>query len=264
MIVMIVKVNEVTHERWLSCGCGEGGDGWSLDELAYGVPRDGSYQTNPPSSDDIISYIQNDREGGNRDHVPACLCYILYCITRSEKFKLAYYMSKRMEWVTKQARLILAYGMLLTHLFKFVMSESPKLVNESYVLYDRVMNPLTTQQEQKTKKDCGMRRGHHSTSSSSAFDQPSFSHLNDDDDDGNDEGTSHASTLSPTRFVNSLTNEVPRVFQNPTNIDPDMEPFYTHQTEIINRQVQLRDEHCGGLRSIGKGLTNLWRNIKNK
>ncbi|GKA46454.1 hypothetical protein Tco_0739337, partial [Tanacetum coccineum] len=30
-------------------------DKWSLDELAYGVPTDGTYQTNPPSPDDIIS-----------------------------------------------------------------------------------------------------------------------------------------------------------------------------------------------------------------
>ncbi|GKE31066.1 hypothetical protein Tco_1450388, partial [Tanacetum coccineum] len=121
-------------------------------------------------------------------------------------------------------------------LFKLVMSENPELVNESYVLYDHVMNPLTAQQERKTRKDCGTRRGRHSTSSSSAFDQPSSSHLkddDDDDDDGNDEGTSRASTLSPTRFVNSLTNE-------------------------------LRDEHRGGLRSIEKGLKNLWRNKKKK
>ncbi|GJT72523.1 hypothetical protein Tco_1031809 [Tanacetum coccineum] len=142
------------------------------------------------------------------------------------------------------------------------MNESPELVNESYVLYDRVMNPFTAQQERKTRKDYGTRRGRHSTSSSSIFDQPSSSHLNDDNVDGNDEGTSRASTPSPTRFVNSLTNEVPQVFQNPPNIDLDMEPFYTRQTEIINRQVQLRDEHRGGLRSIGKGLRNLWRNIK--
>ncbi|GJX26728.1 hypothetical protein Tco_0233024 [Tanacetum coccineum] len=71
------------------------------------------------------------------------------------------------------------------------MSESPELFNESNVLYDRIMNPFTAQQERKTRKDCGTRRGRHSTSSSSAFDQPSSSHLNDDDDDGNDEGTSH-------------------------------------------------------------------------
>ncbi|GJT66091.1 retrovirus-related pol polyprotein from transposon TNT 1-94 [Tanacetum coccineum] len=111
-------------------------DKWSLDELAYGVPRDGPYQTNPPSPDDIISYIRNDREG-----------------------------------------------------------QSPEF------LYDRVMNPLTAQQERKTKKDHGMIRGHHSTSSSSAFDQPSSSHLNDDDDDENEEGTSCASTPSPTRLL---------------------------------------------------------------
>ncbi|GJT52579.1 hypothetical protein Tco_0978736, partial [Tanacetum coccineum] len=38
-------------------------DKWSLDELAYGVPTDGPYQTNSPSLDDIISSIQIDREG---------------------------------------------------------------------------------------------------------------------------------------------------------------------------------------------------------
>ncbi|GJU91570.1 hypothetical protein Tco_1303993 [Tanacetum coccineum] len=92
------------------------------------------------------------------------------------------------------------------------------------------MNPLTAQQERKTRKDRGTRRGRHSTSSSSAFDQPSSSHLNDDDD-GNGEGTSRASTHFPIHFVNSLTN-------------------------------YIRDEHRGGLRSIGKGLRNLWRNMK--
>nr|GEU90183.1 putative reverse transcriptase domain-containing protein [Tanacetum cinerariifolium] len=79
-------------------------------------------------------------------------------------------------------------------------------------------------------KDRGTRRGLHSTSSST-FDQPSSSHLNDDDDDRNDEGTSRASTLSP----------IP---------------------EIINRQAQIRDEYRGGLRSIEKGLRNLWGNNK--
>ncbi|GJZ13756.1 hypothetical protein Tco_0548986 [Tanacetum coccineum] len=88
------------------------------------------------------------------------------------------------------------------------MNENPELFKESYVLYDRFMNPFTAQQERKTRKDHGTRRGHHSTSSSSAFDQLSSSHLNDDDD-GNDEGTSRASTPSPICYVNLLTNEVP-------------------------------------------------------
>nr|GEW02032.1 retrovirus-related Pol polyprotein from transposon TNT 1-94 [Tanacetum cinerariifolium] len=62
--------------------------------------------------------------------------------------------------------------------------------------------------EQKPRKDRVMRRGRHSTSSST-FNEPSLSHLNDDDDDGNNEGTSRASTPSPIRYVNSLTNQVP-------------------------------------------------------
>ncbi|GKA83894.1 hypothetical protein Tco_0805489 [Tanacetum coccineum] len=150
-------------------------DKWSLDELAYGFPTDGPYQTNPPSPDDIISSIRIDGEGqvrrirheeeidvleyqvltreieptlkpleeiirenvfclwGNWDHVPVCLCYMLYYVVHFEKFNLAYFMAKRMEW--------------------------------SYVLYDRVMNPLAAQQERKPRKDRGMRRGRHSTSS---------------------------------------------------------------------------------------------------
>ncbi|GJZ00619.1 hypothetical protein Tco_0518048 [Tanacetum coccineum] len=183
---------------------------------------------------------------------------MLYCAVHSERFNLAYYMAKRMEWVTKQARLLLPYGMLLTRLFTFIMSEFPELNNESYVLYDRVMNPLAAQLERKPRRDRGMRRGHHSTSSSSDFDQPSSSHLNDDDDDG----TSRASTPSPICYVNSLTDQVPQVFQNPHNIEPHLEPFYTRQTKIINRQVQLRDEQRGEVRSIGKSLRRLWRNMK--
>ncbi|GKC26669.1 hypothetical protein Tco_1033963 [Tanacetum coccineum] len=70
------------------------------------------------------------------------------------------------------------------------------------------MTPLAAQLEQKPRRDRGTRRGRHSTSSSSAFDQPSSSHLNDDDDDGNDEGTSRANittTPSPTTTSSSPT-----------------------------------------------------------
>ncbi|GJR34422.1 hypothetical protein Tco_1210106 [Tanacetum coccineum] len=89
------------------------------------------------------------------------------------------------------------------------MSESSKLSNESYVLYDRVMNPLTAHQERTTSKDRGTRRGRHSTSSSFAFDQPSSSHLNDDDD-GNGKGTSRAITPSP--FVVSTAQRLQRKY----------------------------------------------------
>ncbi|GKF19511.1 hypothetical protein Tco_0068149, partial [Tanacetum coccineum] len=38
-------------------------DKWLLDELVYCVPSEDPYQTNPPSPDDIISFIRTDREG---------------------------------------------------------------------------------------------------------------------------------------------------------------------------------------------------------
>ncbi|GJW29841.1 hypothetical protein Tco_0046716 [Tanacetum coccineum] len=142
----------------------------------------------------------------------------------SERYNLAYFIAKCMELVTKQPRLIMPYGMLLTRFLKHVMTISHGVLDDYYDLHDRVMYPLIDQQEQKTRKDYGTKRGCHSTSSSSALGQPSSSHLNNDDDDGNNEGTSSASTLSPTRFVNSLTNEVPRVFENPPNFNLNMEP----------------------------------------
>ncbi|GJT63191.1 hypothetical protein Tco_1006724 [Tanacetum coccineum] len=186
-------------------------DKWSLDELAYGVPTDEiDVHEHQILTREIVPTLKPLEEiiWENVFCLAACLCYMLYCVANSEKFNLAYYMAKRMEWVTKQSRLILPYGMLLTRLFKFVMSESSELLNESYVLYDRVMNPLTAHQERKTRKDHGTRRGRHSTSSSFAFNQPYSSYLNDDDN-GNGEGTSRASTPSPIRFGNSLTNDVP-------------------------------------------------------
>ncbi|GJX92222.1 hypothetical protein Tco_0345548 [Tanacetum coccineum] len=140
-------------------------DKWLLDELAYGVPTDGPYQTNPPSPDDIISSIRIDREGQVRR------------IHHEEEINVLEYQILTRKIVPT-----------LKHLKEIIRKTSS--VWGSYVLYDRVMNPLAAQQERKTRKDHGTRRGRHSTFSSSAFDQPSSSHLNDDDDDdGNGEGT---------------------------------------------------------------------------
>nr|GEX09516.1 retrovirus-related Pol polyprotein from transposon TNT 1-94 [Tanacetum cinerariifolium] len=126
--------------------------------------------------------------------------------------------------VTKQAKLILSYGMLLTRLFDFIIDENPELQNESYVLYDHVMNPLAAQLERKPRKDHGTRRGRHSTSSST-FNEPSSSHLNDDDDDdGNNEGSSHARDTFINPFAPPSTNSAESSSQN---VDPsNMHTFY--------------------------------------
>ncbi|GJS31352.1 retrovirus-related pol polyprotein from transposon TNT 1-94 [Tanacetum coccineum] len=146
-------------------------DRWRLDELVYGIPSDGPYQTNPPSIEDIISSIRINREGQVRR------------IRHEEEID------------------VLDYQILTREIIPTL--KPLEEIIRSYVLYDRVMNPLAAQLERKPRRDRGTKRGRHSTSSSSAFDQPSSSHLNDDGDDGNDEGTSRASTPSPIRYVNS-------------------------------------------------------------
>ncbi|GJW43992.1 hypothetical protein Tco_0072791 [Tanacetum coccineum] len=88
------------------------------------------------------------------------------------------------------------------------------------------------------------------------------SHYVDEDDNDNDEGTSHASTPSPIRFVNSFSNDIPQVFSNPPDDEQTIQNLFTRQTKILN-QVQMQDEHRSGLRSIGKGIKNLWKGKKN-
>ncbi|GKD99187.1 hypothetical protein Tco_1383084 [Tanacetum coccineum] len=192
-----------------------------LDELAYGIPSDGPYQTNLRPIEYIILSIRINRDGQ------------VHRICHTEEIDVLEYQ-------------------VLTREIEPTLKPLEEIIQENVFCLG----------ERKPKRDRGTRRGHHSSFSSFAFDQPSSSHLNVDDDDGNDDGTSRASIPSPIRYVNSLANQVPQVFQNPPNIDTHLEPFYTHQTKIINRQVQLRDEQCGGVRSIGKSLRRLWRNMK--
>ncbi|GJX56782.1 hypothetical protein Tco_0286679 [Tanacetum coccineum] len=164
-------------------------DKWSLDELAYGIPTDGPYQTNPPSPDDIISSIQIDREGqvhrihheeeidvleyqvltleieptlkpleeiirenaiclgGHKDHVSACLCHMLYCIETSTPYNLAFFILKRMEKTRNKPKELLPYGMLLTRLFKHVVSVSPELAFDHFFSHDQAMYPLAPNYE---------------------------------------------------------------------------------------------------------------------
>nr|GEV13337.1 pentatricopeptide repeat-containing protein [Tanacetum cinerariifolium] len=202
--------------------------------------------------------------GGNRDHFSACLGHMLYCFATSMRYNFAYFIAKRMDFFTRQPRIILPYGMLLTRMYNHVMSNFTELSSDRFVLYDRIMYPLALQHERKTRNNYGTKRGHHSSfaCSFSAFYYPSSSHHIDDDNDEHNEGTSRVSTPSLTRSVNSLSNDVSRVSTNPPHDEQNMENFFTRQTMILNRQVQMQDEHRSGLRSIGKGIKNLWKGKK--
>ncbi|GJU04770.1 hypothetical protein Tco_1121200 [Tanacetum coccineum] len=119
------------------------------------------------------------------------------------------------------------------------------------------MHPLAPHYERKTRSGHGTKRCRSSnpSSSSNVLDHSSSSHHAD----GNDKESFHSNTPSPSQLINSLSNVVPRVFENPPHENQTM---YTYQTEILNHQSQHRDEHQKGLRSIGRALKNAMKGSK--
>ncbi|GKD80546.1 hypothetical protein Tco_1347385 [Tanacetum coccineum] len=137
--------------------------------------------------------------GGHRDHVSAWLCHMFYCIETSTKYNLAFFILKRMESIRNTPKPNLPYGILLTRLFTHIVSSFPELLNDRYILCDRVMHPLAPYYERKMRSDHRTKRCCSSNPSSSfnVLDQPSSSHNIDENDDRNDEESFHSNTPSP-------------------------------------------------------------------
>ncbi|GJR28101.1 hypothetical protein Tco_1104333 [Tanacetum coccineum] len=118
--------------------------------------------------------------GGHRDHLPACLAHMLYCVVAEEPYNLAYFFVKRIQCARATPTTNLSYDMFLTRLYRHVMETYPHLDNGIYDIVNRA---------------------HHSISSSSFHHQGTSSHQHNNDDDVE---TSRASTPSPTTYRNSL------------------------------------------------------------
>ncbi|GJS69801.1 hypothetical protein Tco_0702642 [Tanacetum coccineum] len=99
--------------------------------------------------------------GGHKDYVSACLCHMLYCVETSTRYNLAFFILRRMEKTRNQTlKGTLTYGMLLTRLFKHVVSVFPELPIDHYISHDRVMHPIAPHYERKTRSDHGKKRPH--------------------------------------------------------------------------------------------------------
>ncbi|GJX60563.1 hypothetical protein Tco_0291953 [Tanacetum coccineum] len=151
--------------------------------------------------------------GGHQDHASACLCHMLYCIEISTPYNLAFFILKRMEKTQKKPKELLPYGMLLTRLFKHVVSIHLELAIDHYLLFDRVMHPLAPHYERKTRSDHGKKRPRdlNDSTSSTTLNHSSSSHPLDDIVDVNDEESFHSNSSSPSQNVSSSSNVVSRV-----------------------------------------------------
>ncbi|GJZ66935.1 hypothetical protein Tco_0630175 [Tanacetum coccineum] len=194
--------------------------------------------------------------GGHRDHVSVCLCHMLYCIETSTSYNLAFFFLKRMEKTRNKPKEPLPYGMLLTRLFKHVVSVFIKLAIDYYLSHDRVMHPFAPHYERKTPSDHGKKRpcDSNASSSSTTLNHPSSSRLLDDIVDENNEESFHSNSSSFSQNISSSSNVVSKVRQNPSHESPHLN---TYLSETINLQAQQRDAHREGLRSIGKALKDM-------
>ncbi|GJR69119.1 hypothetical protein Tco_0015184 [Tanacetum coccineum] len=124
--------------------------------------------------------------GGNRDHVLACLCLMIYCIANSLNFNLAYFMAKRMEWVSRQSNsifLIVCFDQkFLTYYLNGKNPGNYKIL--PYVLFDRVMDLFPLPKCDKPKRDRATReKVRYLILQLPAFSEPFIYHTNDDDED---------------------------------------------------------------------------------
>nr|GEV08344.1 zf-CCHC domain-containing protein/DUF4219 domain-containing protein/UBN2 domain-containing protein [Tanacetum cinerariifolium] len=123
--------------------------------------------------------------------------------TKDETCLVAQASNERIESDQATPNVNLPYGIFLTRLFRHVMEIYPYLDNGFYNVVDRVMSSLALKQTRKPRSDRGMQKARHSVSSSSSAHH--FGSSSHHENDGEDEGTSRASTSSPTSFLNSLS-----------------------------------------------------------
>ncbi|GKA80129.1 hypothetical protein Tco_0786725 [Tanacetum coccineum] len=134
--------------------------------------------------------------GGHRDHLPACLAHMLYCVVAEEQYNLAYFFVKRIECARANPTANLPYGMFLTRLYRHIMEVYPHLDNGIYDIVDRVMCPLALKQTRRPKV---IMQERHSTHLNLLIITTRYLHQHNDEDMMIE--TSRGNTPSPTTYL---------------------------------------------------------------
>ncbi|GJX26796.1 pentatricopeptide repeat-containing protein [Tanacetum coccineum] len=174
--------------------------------------------------------------GGHRDHLPACLAHMLYCVVAEEQYNLAYFFVKRIQCARYIPTANLSYGMFLTRLYRHIMETYPHLDNGIYDIVDRGMRPLALKQTRQPRSDRGKAPIHVQTS--------------------------RASTPSPTTYLNSLDPLNYQNYQMPSASEQTDETLFERQTALLNQTQQMHKEMRGGFKSFGKALKGVFSKKK--
>nr|GEY14704.1 ribosomal protein L7Ae/L30e/S12e/Gadd45 [Tanacetum cinerariifolium] len=188
--------------------------------------------------------------GGHRDHLPACLAYILYCILAERQYNFAYFFVKRIESARATPKAHLPYGMFLTRLFRHAMEHYHHLDNGIYDVIERVMRPLALRQARRPRSDHGKAR-YSVSSTSSHHNRRSSSHQEYDDED---DGASRANTTSPTTYLNFLKPLNYQQYEIPFPFEQSDDLLFKRQTKLLNQSKEIHKEVRGGFKSFRKAL----------
>nr|GEX27836.1 ribosomal protein L7Ae/L30e/S12e/Gadd45 [Tanacetum cinerariifolium] len=203
---------------------------WDLASPEYSQETEGPYCTELPTPDDIRRLLELERvvvDRGHRDHLPACLAHMLYCVVAEKQYNLAYFFVKRIICARSTLIANLPYGMFLTRLYRHLMEAYPHLDNGIYDIVERVMR--------------------------------TSSHQHEDDDDVK---TSRASTPSPTTYLNSLDPLNYQNYQIPSSSEQTDETLFERQTTLLNQTQQMHKEIRGGFKSFGKAIKGVFSKKK--
>ncbi|GKB55841.1 hypothetical protein Tco_0912027 [Tanacetum coccineum] len=83
-----------------------------------------------------------------------------------------------------------------------------------------------------------------------------FDYIDRDDDE--DDGASHASTPSPTTYLNSLGPLEYQQYDVPTSFEQNDDLLFECQTDLLNQTQQMHKELRGGFKSFGKALRGVF------
>ncbi|GJR40800.1 hypothetical protein Tco_1216484 [Tanacetum coccineum] len=147
-----------------------------------------------------------------------------------QQYNLSYFFVKRIKSARATPKAHLPYGMFLTRLFRHVMEHYPHLDNGIYDVVKRVMRPLVLRQARRPRCDHGKAR-HSILSTSAHHNHESSSYQRDDDED---DGASHASTPSPTTYLNSLGPLDYQPYDIPTYFEQNDDLLFECQTDLLN------------------------------
>ncbi|GJS83195.1 hypothetical protein Tco_0749736 [Tanacetum coccineum] len=227
-----------------------------LGSLAYSQETEAPYHTDLPTPEEILQFQRVDpsRIIKHKNVILSPNQVLIKELRQDLKRWNELIYENVIESARATPKAHLPHGMFLTRLFRHVMELYPHLDNGIYDVVERVMHPLALRQTRRPRSDRGKAR--HSVSSTFAHhNRGSSSHQRDDDED---DDASHASTPSPTTYLNSLKPLDYQKYKVPTSSEQNDDLLFERQTDLLNQTRQMHKELRGGFKSFGKALRGVF------